>query len=514
MGYFKTLSDALLNRRTTRAASSNHDGASGGRRLATFTGTTTGPNTLAISDGPMLVARATKLVMENPYAANAVDAYVSNAIGKTGIVPQWQHPKKAVRKKLTEAWRKSSPEVDADGRTDWAGIQSLIARMMMIQGESIVRFRPRLLSDNLTVPLQAQVIEGAQLPFFWQSGGNGNNLVRAGVEFDAIGRRVAYHLYKHHPGDALIYTDALDVARVPADQILHMFRPTRAGLIRGITWFSSMIVDLYQLDSYDDAELERKRLSTMFMGVVREINPDQPLNNQVDTAGTATAAPGTTYGSIQPGTLLKADAGEQIDWNEPPDVGTMYEAFFRVQLRKLALGFGLADFQFSGDPQGLNFSTARTFLLEFRRRCEQFQFQVMAFQFCQPFINRWLDAAALAGVIDASDYAKNKADYRAIEWRTAAWKWVDPLKDIQAERESIRSGFKSRSQSVYEQGLDPETVEAEIAAENERADAQGFIFDCDPRVTDLRGQATNAQETGDDGGSDSNAKPKDATSGN
>lgn len=450
----------------------------------------------------MLVARATKLVMENPYASNAVETYVANAIGKTGIMPQWQHPERAVRKALQAAWSRTCDEIDADGRTDMAGLQSLMARLCMIQGESLARFRPRYQSDGLAVPLQLQVLEAAQLPFWWQTGGLNNNLVRAGIEFDLLGRRVAYHMYRHHPGDTLVWPNSLEVTRIPAEQIIHLYRLVRGGQVRGITWFASMIVDLYQLDSYDDAELERKRLSTLYLGAIKELQSNPGLLNEESSAGTSTAPAGSAYASMQPGTLLKLGPGEEIDWSNPPDVGTMYETFFRVQLRKLALGFGLADFQFSGDGATLNFSTARTFLLEFRRKCEQFQFQVMAYQMMRPVVNAWLDAAALAGVIDAKDYATNRALYRMVEWRTPKWAWVDPLKDIEAEKEEVRGGFKSRSQSIYEQGRDPETVEAEIAADNQRADAAGFVFDTDPRMTDRTGKAANAQETGNNDGTD------------
>lgn len=45
----------------------------------------------------------------------------------------------------------------------------------------------------------------------------------------------------------------------------------------------------------------------------------------------------------------------------------------------------------------------------------------------------------------------------------------------------MRNGFKSRSEVVSELGYDVEEIDAEIAADNARADTLGLILDSDPR---------------------------------
>lgn len=49
--------------------------------------------------------------------------------------------------------------IDADGRFDGYGLQSLIARTVVESGAALVRKRPRFASDGLVVPLQLQVLE-------------------------------------------------------------------------------------------------------------------------------------------------------------------------------------------------------------------------------------------------------------------------------------------------------------------------------------------------------------------
>ncbi|WP_163070242.1 phage portal protein, partial [Acinetobacter nosocomialis] len=69
-------------------------------------------------------------------------------------------------------------------------------------GECLVRRRKRFSSDGLPVPMQLQVLEADFLDEA-RSGKNGKNEIIQGVEFDPVGRRVAYWLFDEHPGSAL-----------------------------------------------------------------------------------------------------------------------------------------------------------------------------------------------------------------------------------------------------------------------------------------------------------------------
>ena len=65
---------------------------------------------------------------------------------------------------------------------------------------------------------------------------------------------------------------------------------------------------------------------------------------------------------------------------------------------------------------------------------------------------------------------------------------MDPEKDGKAEKDAVRSGFKSRSQVVGERGHDSEAVDEEISRDNARADKYGNVYDSDGRMTDKSGK--------------------------
>jgi capsid protein len=72
-------------------------------------------------------------------------------------------------------------------------------------------------------------------------------------------------------------------------------------------------------------------------------------------------------------------------------------------------------------------------------------------------------------------------------WTPPRREMIDPGTEIAAAKEAIRSGLSSRSEEIRKLGLDPDDLEAEIAGDNERADAAKLIFDTDPRVATSQG---------------------------
>jgi lambda family phage portal protein len=485
--------------------------ATQGRRLAGYAGTTRGINSLALFDGTSLRARARKAAIDNPWAVSAIRGFKADVVGD-GIKPHFQHPKAEVRTVLKKAWDRSAKEMDSSydpatrkGVRNFYGQQAHLAGEVMEAGEGLARLRRRYLADGFTVPLQIQLIDSEQLPYWKMDGAYGNNIVRGGIEFDMLGRRVAYHMYRQNPGDNLMWPNALEIIRVPGEDVLHVFDPLRGNPIRGITWFASVLIKLEDLRQTDDATLLRQKMSSFFVGWKTQVNPTQPLLPTTTTVGTSTAPDSVGFGEIEAGTVLDMDPGDKLEWSSPPQPGVDYDVFVKTHLRAISRVLMRAYHQLSGDPSDANFTSLRADLLNSRRELEQFQFNVICLQFCDPVIKAWMDQAALAGVIDIADYKKNQADYLDIEWRTARWAWVDPLKDMMAEKMANRSGYKSRSATILEMGSDPEQVDAEIKLDQQRADSSGLVFDSDGRRPDGRGATDVSPEAESAAGSE---KPK------
>lgn len=466
-----------------RPSASVYDAAGQGRRFKGRSVQRIAANSAIFQDGALLRTRARDLVRQNAWASKALASYVANAIG-TGIKPRSKHPDPKMRDLLNRKFAAWTDEADAAGRTDWYGLQALALRSMMEAGECLGRFRVRFNSDGLTVPLQIQLLESEFLPLdgFQAMQADGQNVIRMGIEYDAIGRRVAYHLHPKHPDDTSLGGGSILTTRVPASEIMHLFQQLNPGQERGVTAFAQAIIRLSSLEKYDDAELLRKQMSACFALFLRENDPDDPMLK----SGTEAGDDDDEY-KLEAGTITRLHPGEDIIQTNPTDVGPNYEMFIRSQLRAIAAGLGITYEMLSGDLSGVSYSSIRHGLLEFRRVCEQLQWHVMVFQFCRPTWKAWLQQAALAGAIPADQYRRNRADFEAVEWCTPRWSWVDPLKDIQAEVKAIRAGLTSRAASVAERGFDAEEIDAQNAMDQQRADKLGLAYDTDGR-RDTKGQ--------------------------
>jgi lambda family phage portal protein len=426
------------------------------------------------SGGPRLLARARELSVTSGYAANACEAFASNLIGD-GIKPSSLIEDARVRERVQKLWLAWTDEADADGLTDFYGLQAMVAREMFVAGECFVRLRTRRAGDGLLVPLQLQLLQSEMLPFEKTGPSPSGNPIRCGIEFDAIGRRVAYHFRRRHPGDSTDQRVAIpETVRVPAEEVLHIYRPIDAGQIRGLPHVAPAMVRLFLLDQYDDAELDRKKTAAMFAGFITKTAPEEPIMGEGAADGD-----GGAIASLEPGTMQVLLPGEDVKFSSPADVGGGYEAFQYRTLLAVSASLGLPYHLVTGDVRQANYSSLRAELVEFRRRTQQLQHGVIAFQLCRPVWLRWLESAQLAGALKLDD----PAEARAVQWIAPRWDWVDPLKDIQAQVLAMEAGITSRRKVVEATGYDIEEVDRENAADAARAQALALSYRASPGET-------------------------------
>src|SRR5215472_9532721 len=398
-----------------RAQGPPYDAGSTGRRATDWIASRLGQNTLLWSSLDQLRARSRDAVRNNPWAAAALDRFESNVIG-TGIQPHWQHPDPQIRNQIHAAWNRWQQEADWCGQLDFYGLQALMAREILEAGEVFIRYRLRPPKDRRYIPLQLQLLEGEQLPV-WRNIPRLTNghAVRSGIEFDVQQQRVSYHFYREHPGESMYYQEAYEIVEIPADEIRHIYRFTRAGQLRGEPRMTAVLALLYELEQYTDAALVKKKIAAMFAGFITKPVPEAQILPPDPAALSSTSDPpypdpGTAGAKMEAGTMQDLLPGEGIVFPNMPTESD-FEAFMRTELHKFAAGVGLTYEQITTDLRGVNYSSIRAGLLEFRRACEQFQYMVLVQQGCQPIMKRWMDEAVLAGRLKLPGYFRDPYPY-------------------------------------------------------------------------------------------------------
>lgn len=447
------------------------------RRLQNWGTSTSGPDAPLFSSLSTLRARSRELVRNEPIIDGGIDTLVSNLVG-TGISPRWQMDDAKLKKELQQLWGDWVFECDYDGVADFYGLQTLATRCMIESGEVLIRLLPGN-KNGLTVPLQLQVIEPDHLDETYTTQASNGNEIRIGIEFNKSGQRVAYHLFKEHPGEHYLNGDNTNRIRVPASDILHIYRPLRPGQKRGRPWLSSVITIVHELNKYLDAESVRKSGAAMFGGFIT--TPPGESENVPNIFGQNADNPDPQIIALEPGSFPSLPPGMDVKFSERAEVGNSYDPFVKHQERRISRGMGLSYTQTTGDLSDAKYSTIRASNIEFQRFCKQIISNVIAFQLCRPVAKYWVQQAALSGAINLPNFLADQRKYYRINWIHDGFALLDPSKEVKPKIDEIRAGLNTRTNVLAEKGLDVEAVDQERAAENKNADSLEIRHDSDPR---------------------------------
>ncbi len=429
----------------------NWDAAGGGIRLGNWNASTSSVN--QFWPNPInLQARAEDEERNNPIVRRAISSLCAATIGAGGIIPQLKG--KAIKAK----WDTWSDTCDAEGRLDLAQMQDQILRTVAVSGEVFVRFVYTREGLKLLI-LGPVFLDRARV----------DNETNQGIKYDGLSR-VGYWIFERHPASLMT---PIQSVFVPADQVLHIFRPHAPGAQRGVTWLASVLLDIYELKQYLEAALVKAKVSALFAGFVRTQDGSNPL-----------ASAQTSVPTLEPGTMGRLQPGEEVEFTTPPDVGPTFDPFVRTYLRRIAAGMNIPYEILTGDLSAVTFASGRLGLLEWRRHIEAIQHNIMVAQFCKPVFERWQQLMIAFGEI------KEPVTPR---WIGPTIAMLDERAETAATVSKIRAGLTSRSEAVSATGWNIEDIDAEIAADNARADRLNLVLDSDPRKTTMQGMEQQSQ---------------------
>jgi hypothetical protein len=299
-------------------------------------------------------------------------------------------------------------------------------------------------------------------------GSAGGNIIQ-GVEFDAIGRRVAYWLFDQHPGGGREHARSRS-ASPPTESSTCSIR-SAPGQVRGPSWFASVDVRLHEFDEFEDATLMKQKIAACLAAFVT-----------TQTAKAALArtsrqhAAGRRSTRFEPGMIVNLPPGKDVKIANPPD-GERPPVVQRDQLR--------------GSPPA-SASRTRTSPATTRRATTaplawdataHGRRPRLALEHAHPAVLR-------AGVgVDArrADPRRRAGRGRAgRRGRRRRCRCSTRTRTASATTKAVRAGQMTHDEMVREQGYDPDAFWKEYAAGLKRLDKYGIVLDSDPRKTSGR----------------------------
>ncbi|WP_375637819.1 MULTISPECIES: phage portal protein [unclassified Bartonella] len=493
-GFFNKLTGFFT---ISRQHNPHFEAASKSRRMGGFDPAKKHINKAIEECGDTIVARSRWLYDNEALYGSATEEWVSAAVSD-GIKP---YPRiegfQEEKKKLLDLWWQWVDEADYDEDTSFYGLQATIAREVFLTGECFVRLHYVDLYGRSSVPLQLQVYPTEMLDLSYNGPAEiEGNYIRMGIEFNASGKRVAYHFWEHHPYDdvpANMAFESQERVRVPAEMILHIKERRIAGQLRGSPKITRCMTKIFQLESYDDAELDRKRTAALFAAFVKDNSPNvEKLSDNRDKNNVEEEYKAPV---IAPGASLYLGENKEVTFSNPVEVGGSYEAFQFRNILKICAALNMPYAVVTGDVTRGNFSNVRTSIIQFRRHVKQWREHIIAFQFNRIVWERFVEMAVLAGCVNLPRWEENSLPWLQCESFAPPLEMIDPNKDISAEKEEIRAGLKTRRMALAERGFDIDSIHAELEEEHTDARARGLSFDTDMAAPSGENQAIDTADS-------------------
>lgn len=408
-----------------------------------------GPNALADQHLDMARRRVRWLVDNHPLIHNARNIFVNNIVGDAGIMIQPATAWEELNKILEDRWYQFWEAVDIGREMSGAQSQRQLCEEMFAGGDSLVYspIAPRF-GDEPMGPA-VELIAAEQLDLVMNAapssaGGSGTpNRVRQGVEFDALGRRVAFHVYEDHPSDGWAFTHK--TRRIPADAAsLAMFRP-RPSQVRGVPVPIAAVQATRMQDLHEDAYMA---LSAAAACVALYFEGVDTSKISKGSSGPINMATGQPLVSMSPGMVGGGPASVKptlMSTNTPPP---QYGQLQQIMAMRMAAGSMAPYSEMTGDYGDATFSSERARQLAFRKAYKPCQVAI-AQAWNRPVYRTWLRWEITFNNLPLTAEQRKawEVDRRQLYARRdimPGWEWVNPQQDAAAAEIELSIGTASR----------------------------------------------------------------------
>lgn len=365
-------------------------------------------------------------------------------------------------------FKKWSKQADVRLLQNFYELQYLIQGALIRDGEVLVIGRQSKKSNRL-IPYCQEVVEIDRLDTPPEE--ISNPQIRNGIRFDEEGAPVSYFVLKYHPADYLTFKGKVyDFEEIPAfnsngsRKVIHLYKILRPEQTRGFSWMASGLKDLQNALRYADAEMFAAIEDACMTGIVTSpAAASFQSNYTVADDGTDSTSDGRIH-EFAPNKWHYLNPGEEVSIRDPKRPNDKFDEIIKSFYRGPANGLNIPLEVYLQDWKDLNYSNARTILIQFYQTCRLLQ-QYMVDHYCLPTYENVLNDLVIYGKVQASGYVERQEDYLTCKWTPPKREWVDPLKEPQGKQVELQNLTTTRSSIVASQGGDFEEVAEEVAQE-------------------------------------------------
>lgn len=371
-------------------------------------------------------ARARDLERNSDILESVILAFERNVVG-AGFELQAKTENNELNTKIEALFKRWSNQkhCDVTKQQSFSEICQMIARRQKVDGGIIIVLR---YSKDTFIPLTLQIYEVDDLD---------TNIVASstkkiinGIEYDAYNRPIAYYLKKYDVYGNYIGTSE----RIEAQHVLFLFKKKRPNQLREMSELSSALPRIRDMNQFMEAISVKERVAALLAVLIKRISPGGTGIGR----STSEQRIGYSGKTLSPGMIMELNPGDDVSVVQPPAQAANSAEFIRLQQRLSGASQGISYEVAARDMSQVNYSSARQGLLEDQKTYLMYQ-KFLIDHFLTPIYEAFIEAAVLAGKLDIKDFYKDKEKYLYHEWIAPGMKWIDPLKEANANRIALET---------------------------------------------------------------------------
>lgn len=394
----------------------------------------------ADSNARALRHQARSIATASPLINGYFDTLDSEIFGDNGIILDLHSQDPSLNTKI-EALFKSWRECIPDSHLDFWDIESLVLLYLKRDGEAFVYV------NETKEGLSLKVIDPDNVD---ESVDNPTKNIYKGIEFDN----------NHLPLYYYILDRDQKIQKIPAKHILHIFKRVSIHQNRGVSPLAPVIYPVFQKDKFKSAELKRARLQSEITGFF--MPSEEEVVPKFDNGQDEDESPKEIKEVAEVGKMTYIDKNLKPYFTESHNA-TNIEFFIKQTDREIAKALGISYSTLTGDLNEVNYSSIRHGASEQRRQFRGLQNFIIR-NLHNKIFERWLMCEIKRGTIAPQQYQTILQNYT---FKPQGWEYIDPYKEINANKIALESGQKSLSEILREKGKELDSHIAEMKKEEE-----------------------------------------------
>ena len=413
-------------------------------------------------------ARSRDLERNSDLMMAQIHPWVRNVVGR-GYVLEAKTDDENFNAAIESLWAKwiKKQNCDVYGAQSFWEIARMVVRRKKIDGGIIVM---KCYTSDGIMPFKLQTIEVDELDETRMAPQYPGNKIVGGIEYNAQRRPVGYWFREYD----LEGYQSLTPRFVEADRVIFYFSKTRPSQLREMPEMAHVLNRLKEVNGYIEAATVKERMAACLSVFIKSVAPIPRLGAPART----TADNSRDYNELKltPGMVTALNAGEDLDVVNPASSATDANNFIKTMTRLICAGQGISYEAASRDLTETNYSSARQATIEDEETFGPEQ-EKMKDEFFDEVYEEFVANAVTSGLINCPDFFSNKDKYTAHAWNRKPKKWIDPVKETNANKTAIATGQRTLCELWAENGRDYKDVMDELKKLQDYAEEIGLKTD-------------------------------------